>query len=407
MWGIDRLNGGQLSGLRKRLRNGPLALLTHTPAIDRRGRQTLDVLGELGAVPRVVFTPEHGLYGTAQAEEAVPSEAPSEATPALVSLYGSDASSLAPKPEQLEGVETLVIDLVDIGSRYYTYVWTALLAARAALAANIHVVVLDRPNPLSGNPALCEGAPQDPEYTSFVGLVPVPIRHGLTIAELLLHCLTASGELGADDLGAQGRFSVVSCWGWERHRLADAWGRPFIPPSPNMPNLETALIYPGGCLVEGTNLSEGRGTAFPFRVYGAPFLNEETFAAALRDAHLPGVLFRPAQFRPSFEKHAGSVCKGVMLHVTEPHLFRPVHTLLTLIGIARAQAPEQFTFLSRVYEFEATRPAFDLLTGSDKARTAFLDGASGNEVADWLCPVAPTWAEQVQAAQDLVVRAQA
>lgn len=407
MWGIDRLNGGQLSGLRKRLRNGPLALLTHSPAIDRRCRQTLDVLGELGAVPRVVFTPEHGLYGTAQAEEAVPSEASSEAQPALVSLYGTDASTLAPQPEHLEGVETLVIDLVDIGSRYYTYVWTALLAARAALAANLHVVVLDRPNPLSGNPAWCEGAPQDPEYTSFVGLVPVPIRHGLTIAELLLHCLTTSGELSADDLGAQGRFSVVGCWGWERHRLADAWGRPFIPPSPNMPSLETALLYPGGCLVEGTNLSEGRGTAFPFRVYGAPFLSEETFTAALRDAHLPGVLFRPAQFRPSFEKHAGSVCKGVMLHVTEPHLFRPVHTLLTLIGIARAQAPEDFTFLSRVYEFEATRPAFDLLTGSSKARTAFLEGASGNDVADWLCPVSPSWAEHVQAAQDLVVRAHA
>lgn len=407
MWGIDRLNGGQLSGLRKRLRNGPLALLTHSAAIDRRGRQTIDVLSELGAQPRVVFTPEHGLYGTAQAEEAVPSEQASDSQPAIVSLYGTDASSLAPQARHLEGLETLVIDLVDIGTRYYTYVWTALLAARAALAANLHVVVLDRPNPLSGNPAWCEGIPQDPEFTSFVGLAPVPVRHGLTIAELLLHCLTTGGELTSDQLGAQGRFSVVSCWGWERNRLADAWGRPFVPPSPNMPSLETALLYPGGCLVEGTNLSEGRGTALPFRVYGAPFLNAEAFATALTHAQLPGVLFRPAQFRPSFEKHAGSVCNGVMLHVTEPHVFRPLHTLLTLIGIARAQAPEEFTFLTRVYEFEATRPAFDLLTGSERARTAFLEGANGNDVGEWLCPVPPGWAEQVRAAQDLAQRAQA
>jgi uncharacterized protein YbbC (DUF1343 family) len=407
MWGIDRLNGGQLSGLRKRLRNGPLALLTHSPAIDRRGRQTLDVLSELGAQPRVVFTPEHGLYGTAQAEEPVANEEASDNKPALVSLYGTDAASLTPTAEHLEGLETLVIDLVDIGSRYYTYVWTALLAARAALASNVHVVVLDRPNPLSGNPSWCEGIPQDPEYTSFVGWACVPVRHGLTVAELLLHCLTNNGDLSIDQLGAQGRFSVVSCWGWERNRLADAWGRPFVPPSPNMPSLETALLYPGGCLVEGTNLSEGRGTALPFRVYGAPFLNEDTFAAALREAHLPGVLFRPAKFRPSFEKHAGTVCKGVMLHVTEPHVFRPIHTMLTLIGVAIAQAPEAFEFLTRVYEFDATRPAFDLLTGSSKARLAFMDGASGNDVADWLCPVAPGWSEQLQAAQDLASRAQA
>jgi uncharacterized protein YbbC (DUF1343 family) len=407
MWGIDRLNGGQLSGLRKRLRNGPLALLTHNPAIDRRGRQTLDVLGELGALPRVVFTPEHGLYGAAQAEEPVQNEASNDSKPALVSLYGTDSSSLTPPAEHLEGLETLVIDLVDIGSRYYTYVWTALLAARAALAANIHVVVLDRPNPLGGNPALCEGVPQDPEFTSFVGLMSVPVRHGLTLAELLLHCLITGGELSAEQLGAQERLSVVSCWGWERNRLADAWGRPFVPPSPNMPSLETALLYPGGCLVEGTNLSEGRGTATPFRVYGAPFLNEDALAAALRDAHLPGVLFRPVQFRPSFEKHAGNVCKGVMVHVTDAHLFRPIHTLLTLIGIARAQAPDAFAFLTRVYEFEHNHPAFDLLTGSSKARLAFAEGASGNDVADWLCPVPVEWAEQAQVAQDLATRAQA
>lgn len=407
MWGIDRVSGGQLSGLRKRLRNGPVALLSHAPAIDRKGRQTWEVLTELGAAPRVIFSPEHGLHGVAQAEEPVVGTEANDASPAIVSLYGTNPESLAPSATHFEGIETLVIDLVDVGARYYTYVWTALLTARVALAANVHVVVLDRPNPLGGDPALCEGAPQAPDYLSFVGLMQVPIRHGLTLGELLLHSLVAGGELSAEKLGPEAAFSVVSCWGWERHRYADAWGRPFVPPSPNMPTWETALLYPGGCLVEGTNLSEGRGTTAPFRVYGAPFLDEEKLSTSLREAHLPGVLIRPVQFRPSFEKHAGQVCKGVMLHVTEPSSFRPVLTLLHLIWAARAQAPEEFQFLNRAYEFEQSRLAFDLLTGNNKARLALHDGASASEVAELVCPVPPEWAEQVRALQPLLLAAQA
>lgn len=407
MWGIDRLNGGQLSGLRKRLRNGSVAVLSHSPAVDRKGRQTWEVLAELGAAVRVIFSPEHGLHGVAQAEEAALGIAADENKPAVVSLYGSNPESLAPTPAHLEGVETLIIDLVDVGSRYYTYVWTALLTARVALANNVHVVVLDRPNPLSGNPAWCEGAPQSVEFTSFVGLMPVPIRHGLTYAELLLHSLVQGGELSPEQLGPDGRFSVVSCWGWERNRFADAWGRPFIPPSPNMPSWETALLYPGGCLVEGTNLSEGRGTALPFRVYGAPFLDEERLTTALRDSHLPGVLIRPVQFRPMFEKHAGAVCKGVMLHVTDAVSFRPVLTLLHLIAAARQQAGDHFEFITRPYEFEQSRLAFDLLAGGSQVRQALLDGASAADVADKLCPVPPEWFEQMNTAQQLAAAAQA
>ncbi len=407
MWGIDRLSGGPLSGLRKRLRNGPVALLSHSPAVDKKGRQAWEVLSELGASPRVIFSPEHGLYGLAQAEEAVSSSSSDDNRPAVVSLYGTDPESLAPSAEHFKGLETLVIDLVDVGARYYTYVWTALLATRVALANNVHVVVLDRPNPLSGNPTWCEGAPQSPDFTSFVGLVPIPIRHGLTLAELLLHCLVQNGDLAADQLGAEGRFSVVSCWGWERHRFADAWGRPFVPPSPNMPSWETALLYPGGCLVEGTNLSEGRGTTTPFRVYGAPFLDEERLTASLREMHLPGVLIRPTQFRPVFEKHAGKVCKGVMLHVTDATAFRPVLTLIHLIAAARQQSPEQFEFISRTYEFEQTRLAFDLLTGSSQTRLALLDGVSAADVAEKLCAVPADWAAQVVAAQELINAAQA
>src|ERR1041385_1458525 len=259
LWGIDRLSGGQLSNLRRRLRGSDVAVLSHAAAIDRRGRNLLSVLEELGIQPRVVFTPEHGYDAIAQAEVAVASDesaADGPEMPPVVSLYGKTIDSLSPSPESLEGIAVLLVDLVDIGSRYYTYVWTALLAARAAAAAGVHTVVLDRPNPISGNPTMLEGAPQKDGFFSFVGLEPLPIRHCLTIGEILAFLFERDGK----DLGPEGALSVVSVLGWERLRTASAWDRPFVPPSPNMPALDTALVYPGACLLEGTNLSEGRGT---------------------------------------------------------------------------------------------------------------------------------------------------
>jgi uncharacterized protein YbbC (DUF1343 family) len=404
LFGIDRLGAGQLAGVRRRLRESGVAVLTHAAAVDRQGRPLLDVLAELGVEPRVLFAPEHGFEADAQAERPVTSEdaGPSHgAGVRVVSLYGSSAASLAPKPEDFEGVSVLLVDLVDVGSRYYTYVWTALLAARAAEAAGVHTVVLDRPNPISGNPALTEGAPQQEGYTSFVGLEPLPIRHGLTVGELLAHFFERDGK----PLGAEGALSVVSTLGWERHRMAAAWGRPFVMPSPNMPTAETALLYPGGCLVEGTNLSEGRGTTVPFHVVGAPFLDGASLAEAMQAAALPGVWIRPVAFTPSFEKHAGQKCRGVMLHVTDAEAFRPVTTYLTLIALARAQAPEAFAFRTEPYEFEAEKPAFDLLTGSSRAREAILEGAAASAVVDLVVPVDPSWKDGIEEAERRLERA--
>jgi uncharacterized protein YbbC (DUF1343 family) len=175
--------------------------------------------------------------------------------------------------------------------------------------------------------------------------------------------------------------------GWERLRTALAWDRPFVMPSPNMPTPETALVYPGGCLVEGTNLSEGRGTTVPFQVVGAPFLRGHELAQSMRDASLPGLMVRPVSFRPTFEKFAGELCRGVMLHVTDPASFRPVTTYLTLLALARAQAPDAFAFRTRAYEFETTIPAFDLLTGSAAAREAIASGATPTAVTDIVVPV--------------------
>ena len=400
--GVDQLFGGQLSALRKRLRGERFAILTHAAATDRRGRQTLAVLEELGASPELCFSPEHGLEGLAQAEEAVTSGTADEG-PRVVSLYGETKQSLSPTDEHLEGLDTLVIDLVDVGARYYTYVWSALLAARAAQAKGIHTLVLDRPNPLSGDPGTAEGKPQQEDHLSFVGLEPLPIRHALTLGEVLAHFFERDGHA----LGPDGALSVASTRGWERYQTADAFGVPFIPPSPNMPTLQTALVYPGGCLVEGTNLSEGRGTTTPFQLVGAPFLKGRELAEALSQAGVPGCMVRPASFRPWFDKHSGEVCHGVMLHVTNPRLFRPVATYLQLICLARQQAPETFEFLDRVYEFEKDRAAFDLLAGSPDARQAILDGAHPEDVVATTAPAPIDWAEIVGAAEVRLERARA
>jgi len=405
--GVDLLSTSQASALRRRLRNARVGVLTHACAIDRRGRRTIDVLEELGAKTTVLFTPEHGFDGLAQAEEPVPGKdsGGDEQLPGrlpVVSLYGSTKASLSPDPNDLAGrIDLLLIDLVEVGSRFYTYVWSALLAIRAAAAAGVHSVVLDRPNPLSGAPETIEGRPQEPEFTSFVGLEPIPIRHALTLGEVV----TLFAERDGLALGAGGALGVVAVAGWERHRTAAAWGRPFAFPSPNMPTLETAFVYPGACLVEGTNLSEGRGTTLPFQIVGAPFLDGEQLAESLAELGAPGALVRPIRFRPMFGKHAQQICSGVMVHVTEPLLFRPVAVYTALIALARAQRPDQFAFIDRPYEFETDRLAFDLLSGSAAPRLAMLEDARVNDVVALLSPVDPVWREITGEAESRLARA--
>jgi uncharacterized protein YbbC (DUF1343 family) len=467
MWGIDRLSAGELGNTRRRLRNSAVALLSQAAAVDRRGKPVLDVLEELGVRPLRLFAGEHGFDGVAQAEEPVESKAGAEAAPRaeqprsarsgietavaralagspsdvppaegagdpgsdaaaearaeddgwaesglppalslpppIVSLYGLDRASLAPRPEHLAGLDVLLIDLLDVGSRYYTFVWTALLSARAAAQAGVHTLVLDRPNPISGDPASIEGAPQAPGYTSFVGLESVPIRHAMTIGELIVHFMARDGHA----LGPDGAISIVAPRGWERLRTAAAWTRPFVAPSPNMPSIETALVYPGGCLIEGTNLSEGRGTTLPFQTVGAPFLDGPALARSMVEARLPGLMVRPQSFRPTFSKHAGELCHGVVLHVTDAASFRPVTTYLTLLSLARRQAPEAFQFLTRTYEFEREIPAFDLLTGSDAARKALLAGASPDDLVQLVSPAGEGWLEALRGIEGLVSKAHA
>jgi uncharacterized protein YbbC (DUF1343 family) len=298
----------------------------------------------------------------------------------VTSLYGETFASLTPSETDLAGLDVLVVDLQDVGSRYYTYVWTMALAVGAAVAAGVAVVVLDRPNPLGG--VAIEGGTVRPGCESFVGLGAVPVRHGLTIGEvarLVALGMPWGGARFARPLDAD--LTVVAMRGWRRAMSFAETGLPWVMPSPNMPTPDTALVYPGQCLFEATNLSEGRGTTRPFEIVGAPFLDGHAWAEALAAAALPGVRFRPLSFRPMFHKFSGRSCGGVQLHVVDPVAFRPYRTGIALVAAARRLAPDGFRWRTEPYEFVAAPPAIDLLTGSDEVRRAIERGASGDELA--------------------------
>ncbi|MBI4703674.1 MAG: DUF1343 domain-containing protein [Deltaproteobacteria bacterium] len=384
-----------------RLRSARVGVLAHAASVDRRLRHAGAVLEAARVVPALWFAPEHGMNAAAQDMVAVGHGRHSRSSAPLVSLYGESAAQLVPAREHLGAIDVLLVDLCDVGARYYTFVWTALLALRAAAAAGVHVVVLDRPNPIGGLACWVEGRSQRSGYTSFVGLDPVPIRHGLTVGEMLAFCAERDGL----SLGPAGALSVLPVVGWDRSWLAGCWDRPFVPPSPNMPTPDTALVYPGGCLVEGTNLSEGRGQTRPFEVVGAPWLDGEGLARDLAGTGLTGFVPRPVGFVPTFHKHAGLLCGGVQIHVTDPAAFRPVATYAALVALARRQKRERFRFRTEPYELVADIPAFDLLTGSPEARLAIERDADVLEVAALVAEPDPAWPEQMRRAQELAERA--
>jgi uncharacterized protein YbbC (DUF1343 family) len=394
--GLDRLP--EMPALVARLKRARTGLLAHPASVDRRLVHAGEVLGAAGISPVRFLGPEHGYGGEAQDMVGVPSAADARTGAPIISLYGDRFEDLSPKPEHLEGLDVLLIDLADVGARYYTFVWTALLALRAAHRAGVSVILLDRPNPISGAAARAEGRTQEPGFLSFVGLEPVPIRHGLTVGEILAHFAARDGI----PLGEHGGLAVVSVQGWARESLASAWDRPFVLPSPNMPTAATALVYPGGCLLEGTNLSEGRGTTRPFEIVGAPWIDGRALAASLAATGLPGFIARPLTFRPTFQKHAGEISGGVQIHVTDADAFRPVATYVALIALAREQAPTRFRFRTERYEYVDDIPAIDLLTGSDKVRRAIEAGDEARAIAEAASGVDPGWPDvMARAAADL------
>ncbi len=325
--------------------------------------------------PAALFGAEHGFYGVEQdMAPAAAARDPWTGAP-ILSLYGDSPASLRPAPPAFSGLDLLVIDLQDVGSRYYTYATTAIWAAEAALAAGREVWVLDRPNPLGG--VAVEGNLLRPGLESFVGAFALPVRHGLTLGELVRLIGTRRGW--AD------RVRVWPLAGWSREMLWNDVRRPWIAPSPNMPGFATAIAYPGSCLVEATELSEGRGTTRPFRLVGAPHLDPLVFAGRLEARGLAGVKLLPTFFKPQFHKHRGEVCGGVEILVTDAESFRPYRFGVELLLAAWEADPRGFAWRLAPYEFEAGRPAIDLLTGDRALREAIASGTA--DASAWLA----TW----------------
>lgn len=377
--GLDRLRAEP--GLQRPLRGARVGLLSHPASVTRELTHASEVLSELAVRPAILFGPEHG-YGGEDQDMVGVADARDPGGTAVRSLYGDRFEDLSPRPADLAEIDVLVVDLQDVGARYYTFVWTAVLAARACARAGVRVVVLDRPNPLGGDSASVEGQSGERRYLSFVGLEPVPVRHSLTLGELVAWCADEE-DLPRDQV------SVAAVLGLDRAAHATAWDRPFVPPSPNMPTYDTALVYPGGCLLEGTNVSEGRGTTRPFEVVGAPFVDGARLAKDLDALPLDGFRARPLTFRPTFHKHAGKLCGGVQIHVTDARTFRPFETYLALVALCHRQRPDAFAFRTETYEFRDDVPAFDLLTGGPAAREAILRGEDPATLARCAASLSP------------------
>jgi uncharacterized protein YbbC (DUF1343 family) len=370
------------SGLEIFLREPPawaadarLGLLSHAPSVgpDLAGARELVARRFPGRLT-TLFSPQHGLLGEKQDNMIASADF---ADPVLglpvVSLYGP---RLTPPPEALAAVDVILVDLVDVGTRVYTF--AATLAKVMVAAAGIHkkVVVLDRPNPISGTAV--EGNVLRAEWASIVGPYPLPMRHGFSLGELARY-YNVTQDIGCD-------LTVIPAAGWRRGDYYDATGLPWVLPSPNLPTLDAAMVYPGQVLLEGTNLSEGRGTTRPFELFGAPFLEPGRILDRLKEKaiELPGVILRTACFEPTFHKWAGELCRGFQLHVTDRRSFKPYYTTLALLAIIRDIYPEQFAWRQPPYEYETVRLPFDLLTGDDLIRRGLENGLTVTELeAAW------------------------
>ena len=344
-----------------------IGLITNQTGIDPQFRSNLTLFAEHPKVELVaLFSPEHGISGSAQAGIRIAYAIDTGAQIPIYSLYGETRQ---PTPEMLADIDVLVYDVQDVGSRFYTYISTLLRSMDAAAANDVDFIVLDRPNPIRGDRV--EGNLLRPAFQSFVGEAALTMRHGMTVGELAQFC---KKELGS---ASSVRLHVISMRGWQRAMWYDQTGLPWILPSPNMPTVETATLYPGTCLIEGTNLSEGRGTTKPFEWVGAPWIDSGRWADTLNNLDLPGVHFRPIHFIPTFSKYTDQVCHGVQVHVTDRDRFKPVDAGLHLIATTQRDYSGQFEFLENGGQY-----FFDLLAGTDTVRLRVMARESVSEIVE-------------------------
>ncbi len=377
----------------KRLRGRRVGLLGHQSSLTAQFHHAIDLLNGARDVDLVrLFGPEHGIRGEAQDMESVHELDDQQTKLPVVSLYGDRLESLRPEPEQLDGLDLVVVDLQDVGARYYTYAATMYYLMEVCAARGVGVLVLDRPNPLGGEKL--EGPLVKEGFESFVGALPIPIRHGLTIGEI--------AEFARQECSLDLDLEVVKCQGLTRNVTAVDTKLIWVPPSPNMPTLETAWVYPGGCLLEGTNLSEGRGTTRPFLQFGAPWLTDWRPDFALGETEGQGFRIRPCSFRPMFQKHAGEICYGAAVHLIDPTAFSSVLAYVGLIVELARFAPEHFQWRKEAYEFVEDRLAIDLLFGSDRDRVLIepVIRDPGVDLRDLLGTLQRLWEAELAEFQD-------
>jgi uncharacterized protein YbbC (DUF1343 family) len=303
-----------------------------------------------------LFGPQHGFRSDLQDNMIETPHATDRRR--LVPIYSLYSETREPTAEMLREVDVLVVDLQDVGTRVYTFVYTMANCMRAAARHGVRVIVCDRPNPIGGEEV--EGNLLDRRWTSFVGQFPTPLRHGMTIGEL--------ARLFNDEFGIGCALDVVPLEGWRRDMYHDQTGLPWVIPSPNLPTLDSAIVYPGAVLFEGTRLSEGRGTTRPFELIGAPWIDGERLADAMNQKRLAGVHFRPVFFEPTFQKHAKQTCGGCQMHVTDRRAFRPVRAAVELMAEFRREDPGRFAWREPPYEYEHDKEPIDILYGTDALR---------------------------------------
>jgi uncharacterized protein YbbC (DUF1343 family) len=360
--GSERLvSSSKLDGVR-------VGVVCNPASVDGRFRHIADQIAESRAALAAIFGPQHGFRSDLQ-ENMIETGHASDARRG-VPVYSLYSETREPTAEMVRGVDALVIDLQDVGTRIYTYIYTMANCLKAARRHGIKVFVCDRPNPIGG--AGVEGPMLVPDFESFVGLYPIPMRHGMTIGEL--------AWLFNEHFGIGADLEVIAMEGWRRDMFHDEAGAPWVMPSPNIPTLDSAIVYPGTVLFEGTTVSEGRGTTRPFELVGSPPIAAERLAERLNQRKLPGVFFRPVVFEPTFHKHARQTCGGCQIHVLDRRTFRPVLTGVALVEAFRAEDP-QFAWRDPPYEYEVEKLPFDILAGSSELREQIDAGVSAEEIA--------------------------
>jgi uncharacterized protein YbbC (DUF1343 family) len=356
----------------KKLNGARVGLLVHPASVNSSLDHAVDCCaGSNRFKLKALFGPQHGIRGETQ-DNMIEWEGFKDRKTALpvYSLYGKTRKPLV---DMLKNIDVMAIDMQDVGARYYTFIWTMELCMQACHESEKSVVILDRPNPLGGN--LTEGPVLDTGFASFVGLRPLPVRHGMTIAEIAKYV--------KDKFYPSLDLHIIPMKEWERKMWFDKTRLPWVMPSPNMPTLDTAIVYPGMCLFEGTNLSEGRGTTRPFELFGAPFIDPEVLVKRLMSLNLPGVAFRPVYFQPTFQKFADELCGGAQIHIINRKKYKSFKTGVAAIKTIHDLYTNKFEWKNPPYEYEEKKMPIDILAGTDRIRNDIEEGAKINHMEDW------------------------